>query len=138
MKVFQTSLKLKQYKRGFHLITSQIESVLENFNITTGTINIFIQHTSASITINENVDPSVREDMENFFSDNVDTKSYYTHTYEGADDMPAHIKSSLLGQSVTIPITEKKLNLGTWQGIYLGEHRDYADSRVLVITIMGE
>ena len=138
MKIFQTSLKLKQYKRGFHLITSQIESVLENFNVTTGTINIFIQHTSASITINENVDPSVREDMENFFSDNVDTKSYYTHIYEGADDMPAHIKSSLLGQSITIPITEKKLNLGTWQGIYLGEHRNYAGSRVLIITIMGE
>ena len=138
MKIFQTSLKLKQYKRGFHLITSQIESVLENFNVTTGTINIFIQHTSASITINENVDPSVREDMENFFSDNVDTKSYYTHTYEGVDDMPAHIKSSLLGQSITIPITEKKLNLGTWQGIYLGEHRNYAGSRVLIITIMGE
>jgi secondary thiamine-phosphate synthase enzyme len=138
MKVFQTSLNLKPYKRGFHLITSQIESVLQNFKVTTGTINIFIQHTSASLTINENVDPSVRDDMENFFSDNVDRKSYYTHTYEGTDDMPAHIKSSLLGQSLTIPITDTKLNLGTWQGIYLGEHRDYANSRVLIITIIGE
>jgi len=138
MKVFQTSLNLKPYKRGFHLITSQIESVLQNFKVTTGTINIFIQHTSASLTINENVDPSVRDDMENFFSDSVDRKSYYTHTYEGTDDMPAHVKSSLLGQSLTIPITDTKLNLGTWQGIYLGEHRDYANSRVLIITIIGE
>jgi len=138
MRIFQTTLQLKPYARGFHIITSQIEKILSQSNISTGTMNIFLQHTSASITINENVDPSVQEDMENFFSDSVDGKSYYIHTYEGEDDMPAHIKSSLLGQSLSIPITNKKLNLGTWQGIYLGEHRDYASARTLVLTITGE
>ena len=123
MQIYQISIKLKPYKRGFHLITDKVESLLSNYNINIGTINLFIQHTSASLTINENVDPSVREDMENFFSDIADAKSYYKHTYEGSDDMPAHIKSSLLGQSLTIPITDGKINLGTWQGIYLGEHR---------------
>ncbi|QSZ43143.1 YjbQ family protein (plasmid) [Sulfurimonas aquatica] len=138
MKIYQTTLLLKSYKRGFNIITSQLNSLLSNYNISIGMINIFIQHTSASVAINENVDPSVRDDMENFFSDSIDDKPYYIHTYEGDDDMPAHIKSSLLGQSLTIPITNGKLNLGTWQGIYLGEHRDSADGRNLIITIYGE
>jgi len=126
---------MKPFKRGFHIITHEINNLLESYNISVGTVNIFLQHTSASLTINENVEPSVREDMENFFNDTVDGKSYYIHTYEGEDDMPAHIKSSLLGQSLTIPITNGKLNLGTWQGIYLGEHRDNASRRKLIITI---
>ena len=138
MKVHQTYLKLKPYPRGFHLITSQIETVLLNYNLKIGTINIFIQHTSASLTINENVDPSVRKDMENFYNDIVDDKSYYLHTYEGLDDMPAHIKTSILGQSLTIPITNGRLNLGTWQGIYFGEHRDNSSSRKLIVTLIGE
>ncbi len=138
MNIYQTTLVLKPHKRGFHLITDKIEALLPNCSISTGIINIFIKHTSASLSINENVDSSVREDMENFFNDIADNKSYYIHTYEGADDMPAHIKSSLLGQSLNIPITDGKLNLGTWQGIYFGEHRDHASARELVITINGE
>ena len=136
--IYQTSLRLKPLKRGFHLITDTIERVLEKSNISTGVLHLFIKHTSASLSINENADPSVRVDMENFFKDIADTKSYYIHTYEGADDMPAHVKSSLLGQSLTIPITEGRLNLGTWQGIYLGEHRDHATPREILITIQGE
>jgi len=138
MRIYQTTLTLPSYKRGFHLITTQIESTLKNYPVEIGIINIFIKHTSASLTINENVDPTVREDMEKFFSESVDNKPYYKHTYEGSDDMPAHIKSSLLGQSLNIPITNNQLNLGTWQGIYLGEHRDRAGQRELVITIYGE
>ena len=138
MKIYQISIKLKPCPRGFHIITNKITTLLPNYDITIGTINLFIKHTGASLTINENVDPSVREDMENFFSDIADTKSYYIHIYEGADDMPAHIKSSLLGQSLTIPITEGRLNLGTWQGIYFGEHRDRAGSREIIVTIQGE
>ena len=138
MKLYQISLKLKPYSKGFHIITERINALLLDYDITTGVINLFIKHTSASLTINENVDPSVREDMENFFSDIADAKSYYIHTYEGADDMPAHIKSSLLGQSLTIPITDGRLNLGIWQGIYLGEHRDRAGSREIIVTLQGE
>jgi len=138
MSIYQTTLLLKPKSRGFHLITDKINALFPNCNISTGIINIFIKHTSASLAINENIDPSVREDMENFFTDISDNKSYYIHTYEGADDMPAHIKSSLLGCSLNILITDGKLNLGTWQGIYLGEHRDSAGSRELVITITGE
>ena len=114
MKIYQTTLTLPSYKRGFHLITRQIESLLKNYPVEIGIINIFTKHTSASLTINEKVDPTVREDMENFFSENADDKPYYKHTYEGSDDMPAHIKSSLLGQSLNIPITNNQLNLGTW------------------------
>ena len=138
MKIYQTTLTLPSYKRGFHLITRQIESLLKNYPVEIGIINIFIKHTSASLTINENVDPMVREDMEKFFNENVDNKPYYKHTYEDSDDMPAHIKSSLLGQTLSIPITNVQLNLGIWQGIYLGEHRDRAGQRELVITIYGE
>lgn len=138
MDVIQTQLQLKPYKRGFHIITDTINALLQEHPIGTGTINLFLQHTSASLTINENVDPSVREDMEHYFTETTDTKSYYTHTYEGEDDMPAHIKSSLLGVSLTIPITSGRLALGTWQGIYFGEHRDRAGSRTILVTITGE
>ncbi len=138
MKLYQTSIKLKPYPRGFHIITERINTLLSDYNITTGILNLFIKHTSASLTINENVDPSVREDMENFFRDIADAKSYYIHTYEGDDDIPAHLKSSLLGQSLTIPITDGRLNLGIWQGIYLGEHRDRASSREIIVTLQGE
>ena len=138
MSIYQTTLLLKPHARGFHLITDKVNALLLNYKVSIGLINIFIKHTSASLTINENVDPSVREDMEEFFSDIADNKLYYIHTYEGVDDIPAHIKSSLLGSSLNIPITNGELNLGTWQGIYLGEHRDSACSRELIITITGE
>lgn len=138
MKLYQRTIKLKPYIRGFHLITNEVEKILTDSNIQTGIVNLFIKHTSASLCINENFDPSVREDMENFFSDIADNKSYYIHTYEGSDDMPAHIKTSLLGASLTIPVTDGKLNLGTWQGIYLGEHRDRGGSREIVVTVTGE
>lgn len=138
MNVYQETITLKRYKRGFHLITDEIQDVLTKYNVKTGMINIFVKHTSASISINENADPSVRVDMESFYSDIADDKPYYIHTYEGRDDMPAHIKSSILGQSVTVPVTNSGLNLGTWQGIYLGEHRDYAGERKIVLTIYGE
>lgn len=102
-----------------------------------GLLHLFIKHTSASLTINENADPTVREDMENFFTDIADDKPYYIHTYEGSDDMPAHIKASMIGNALTIPITNGKMNLGIWQGIYLGEHRDNGSSRKIVLTITG-
>lgn len=137
MKIHQEKLTLPAFKRGFHLITSYIEKVVANSGIQTGVVHIFLQHTSASLTINENADPSVRVDFESFFTDMCDDKPYYIHTYEGSDDMPAHIKSSLLSTSLTIPITNGKLALGTWQGIYLGEHRDFGGKRKLVITIQG-
>ncbi len=137
---FQTEITLKPKNRGFHIITHEIENAIPEINnIKIGLANIFIQHTSASLTINENVSPDVRRDMEKYFNNIVpENISYFEHTYEGADDMPAHIKSSLLGPSLTIPIKNGKLNLGTWQGIYLGEHRDYGGSRKIVITIIGE
>ena len=137
MEVFQESLHLKAPKRGFMLITSHIEELVRKSGITTGVAQIFIKHTSASLSINENADPSVREDFESFFNDLADDKTYYIHTYEGADDMPAHIKSSLLGSSLSIPISQGGLALGTWQGIYLGEHRDRPSKREIVVTLMG-
>ena len=137
MYVIQTQLQLKPYKRGFHIITDTINALLQEHPIGTGTINLFLQHTSASLTINENVDPSVREDMEHYFTETTDTKSYYTHTYEGEDDMPAHIKSSLSGVSLTIPIANHRLKLGTWQGIYLCEYRNHGGNRKLTLTVMG-
>lgn len=136
MSIFQKTIKIKARARGFHLITREIEEALISFpNVNQGLLNIFIKHTSASLSINENADPSVRDDMESFFSDMVDDKPYYIHIYEGRDDMPAHIKSSLLGNSLNIPIIDSRMNLGTWQGIYLGEHRDHGGSRTLVLTL---
>lgn len=134
----QYEFKLKPRSRGFHLITNEIESNIDISEICAGTVNLFLKHTSASLSLNENCDPSVRVDMENFYNDVVDeNKKYFTHTYEGADDMPAHVKSSLLGCSITIPITNGKLNLGAWQGIYLGEHRNNSSSRTVIATIIG-
>jgi len=138
MQIYQTTLELKARRRGFHIITYEVEEAIAQYAIKTGVVQLLLQHTSASLCINENADPSVREDMEAFFCDIADDKSYYIHTYEGADDMPAHIKSALLGVSLSIPITDGKLNFGTWQGIYLGEHRDFGGSRRILLTIYGE
>lgn len=136
---FQTELNLKPVKRGFHLITSDIiNAIPEIKQISIGQLQVFIKHTSASLTINENADSSVRTDFESHFNKMVpENMPYYIHTYEGSDDMPAHIKASLLGTSIQLPITNGKLNLGIWQGVYLCEHRDYGDSRKLVLTAFG-
>lgn len=137
----QKEITLKPKPRGFHLITNEILTHLPELeNIKTGIAHVFIQHTSASLTINENADPSVRADMETYFNRAVpesDAK-YYEHTLEGADDMTSHIKASLLGSSVTIPVTNGNFNLGTWQGIYLCEHRNRGGARNVVVTIIGE
>ena len=138
MAIHQETITLSSKSKGFHLITREIEKALLSMpSIETGLLHLFIKHTSASLSINENADPSVREDMENFFTDISDDKPYYIHTYEGSDDMPAHIKTSMLGTSLTIPITNGRMNLGTWQGIYLGEHRDYGGNRRIVVTLYG-
>lgn len=139
MKFYQQEIKLKAYRRGFHLITGKIlDAVPELAEIKAGMLQVFIKHTSASLTINENADPTVREDFESHMNEMVpEDAPYYIHTYEGPDDMPAHIKASLMGASVQIPITDGKLNLGTWQGIYLCEHRNNASERKLVITAYG-
>ena len=139
MKIFQKKIILNSFPRGTHLITKQIkDNITEIKNIQQGILHVFLQHTSASITINENADPTVREDMENYFNQLVpENEPYFKHTYEGSDDMPAHIKSSILGCELNIPITEGELNLGTWQGIYLCEHRNHGGARQLVLTLMG-
>jgi secondary thiamine-phosphate synthase enzyme len=139
MKFFQNQLKLKPFSRGFHLVTREIlEAIPEIKQIEIGQLQVFIKHTSASLTINENADSSVRTDFESHFNVMVpENASYYKHTYEGSDDMPAHIKSSLLSNSVLIPITNGKLNLGIWQGIYLCEHRNNGGARNLVLTAYG-
>ena len=136
----QREIVLSAKSRGFHLITREIiGQVPEIRNFAVGLATIFIQHTSASLSINENADPPVRTDFESWFNRAVpENEPYYIHTYEGSDDMPAHIKAVLLGNSVTIPITNGRLNLGTWQGIYLNEHRNRARGRRLVVTIFGQ
>ena len=136
----QKSIFLQAKKRGFHLITPEIlSSIPELQNVKTGLCNIFIQHTSASLTINENADPSVRSDFETFFNFLIpENFKGFSHIYEGSDDMPAHIKSSILGPSLTIPVSSGSLSLGTWQGIYLCEHRNHGGSRKLIITLQGE
>lgn len=136
----QTELMLKTRKRGFHLITDEILSQLTELNkVNCGVLHLFIKHSSASITLNENADPTVRSDMEAHFNHFVPERApYYQHTYEGDDDMPAHIKASLLGNSLSLPISHGQLNIGIWQGIYLGEHRNHAGSRTIVATINGE
>ena len=141
MKFFQKEISLNPQKRGFHLITSeilaQISTEIQSINI--GQLQVFIKHTSASLTINENADPTVRMDMESHFNHFVpERQSYYRHDYEGDDDMPAHIKSSTLGAELTIPINQGRLMLGTWQGIYLGEHRDHGGARRIVATVQGQ
>ena len=137
MIVEQRSIALRARGRGFHLVTSEILSRLDLSAVSRGTLNLFLQHSSASLSINENCDPSVRGDMEVFFNDLADGKPYYTHTYEGEDDMPAHLKSVMLGVSLTIPVTDGRLNMGTWQGIYLNEHRDDGGSRRIIATLIG-
>ncbi|MFT6586600.1 MAG: secondary thiamine-phosphate synthase enzyme [Cognaticolwellia sp.] len=136
----QVELTLKPFPRGFHLITEDIERALAKFPpVHFGLLHLFIKHSSASLTINENADPTVRDDMERHFNQFVpENAPYYRHTYEGSDDMPAHIKASTLGSNITIPLKNGRMNLGIWQGIYLGEHRDYGGSRTLVITVNGE
>ncbi|MEM7531648.1 MAG: secondary thiamine-phosphate synthase enzyme YjbQ [Chloroflexota bacterium] len=135
----QQTIQLPPKPRGFHLITRTIlEKVPEIRRFEVGLAHIFIQHTSASLAINENADPEVRVDMESFFNRIApENAPYYTHTYEGPDDMPAHLKAVLLSSSVTVPITNGRFNLGTWQGIYLCEHRNRGGSRRLVITLQG-
>lgn len=136
----QKTIQLRPRQRGFHLITAEIlQQVPELSQFNVGLMHLLLQHTSASLTLNENADPSVRVDFERHFNISVpENAPFYTHTYEGRDDMPAHLKSSLLGVSLTLPITAGQLNLGLWQGIYLCEHRNSGGSRQLVITLQGE
>ena len=136
----QKEISLNPRPRGFHLITNEIlQNIQEIGDISIGTMEIFIKHTSASLTINEDADPTVRDDFESHFNQIVpENAPYYKHTIEGPDDMPSHLKSSILGSSVTIPITNGTLNLGTWQGIYLCEHRNRGSSRSVVLTLTGK
>ena len=140
MTCIQKEIIIASKSRGFHSITEEVILQLPDFEtIQKGICQLFIKHTSASITINEDADPTVLLDFESHFNHMVpENQSYYCHTMEGSDDMPAHLKSSILGSSVQIPITNGKLNLGTWQGIYLCEHRNYSRERKLVITAWGE
>jgi secondary thiamine-phosphate synthase enzyme len=139
MHFFQKITRLRARSRGFHLVTEEVlQAIPELRNIKIGMLQVFIQHTSASLTINENADPTVRADFETWMNKAVPEGDLdYLHDYEGDDDMPAHIKSSLMGASVLIPITNGHLNLGTWQGIYLCEHRNHGGSRHIVISAWG-
>lgn len=136
----QSEIQLSPKSRGFHLVTREIVDQLPELRTySVGMAQVFIMHTSASLTLNENASPDVREDMEAYFNRLVpENEPYYKHTMEGPDDMPAHIKASMLGSSLLLPITKGRFNLGTWQGIYLCEHRDYGGARRLVVTITGE
>lgn len=139
MQVYQKEIRLPAFPRGYHIITRQIEQGLSEISeIKSGVLHIFIQHTSASLTINENADPTVREDFESHMNEVVpENAPYYEHTLEGPDDMPAHIKASMMGSSVSIPVTNGRLNMGTWQGVYLCEHRNHGGARKLVLTVYG-
>ncbi|HET8711280.1 MAG TPA: secondary thiamine-phosphate synthase enzyme YjbQ [Spongiibacteraceae bacterium] len=136
----QKEIRLQPRTRSFHLITDDIMRQLpELVSVDIGLLNILIKHTSASLTINENADPSVRKDFESFFNRAVpENEPYYQHDDEGSDDMPAHLKTSLLGASINIPVTNGRLNLGIWQGVYLCEHRNQGGARTLVLTLNGE
>ncbi len=135
----QGEIRLDPQPRGFHLITREVLAAVPRIaEVEVGLLHLFIRHTSASLTLNENASPDVRADFESYFDAAVpEQASYWTHTLEGADDMPAHIKSSLLGPSLTIPVASGRLALGTWQGIYLCEHRDHGGLRSLVATLWG-
>lgn len=136
---YQQTLTLSEKPRGFHLVTDEILSELRRLSdVQTGLLHLLLQHTSASLTLNENCDPTVRADMEQHFLRSVPENATYQHDYEGADDMPAHIKSSLLGTSLLLPISRGRLMLGTWQGIYLGEHRVRGGARRIVATLQGD
>lgn len=137
---YQNTFRLPSFRRGFHLVTHLIEENMPELqSIEVGLAHVFIHHTSAGLTLNENADPTVRVDFESHFNKMVpENAPYYKHNYEGPDDMPAHIKASLLGNSLTIPITNGRLNLGTWQGVYLCEHRNHASGRRITVTVQGE
>jgi len=139
MKIFQQTFSISERKRGFHLITSDIINAFPELKeIKVGICQVFIQHTSAALTINENADPTVRIDFEMYFNKTVpENDPDYEHDYEGSDDMPAHLKAALLGNSVTIPITNGRFALGTWQGIYLCEHRNHGGRRKIIVTAWG-
>ena len=136
----QETLHLPRYKRGFHIITPQIIAALPQIKaLEMGLLHVFMQHTSASLTLNENADPTVRGDFERHFNVMVpENKSYYKHTDEGSDDMPAHLKAALLGASVSVPVRSGALALGTWQGLYLCEHRNHGGARRLLLTLQGQ
>jgi secondary thiamine-phosphate synthase enzyme len=136
----QRELTLRPRPRGFHLITRDVLSALPELErLRVGLLHVFIRHTSASLNLNENASPDVRDDFESWFNEAVpENASYWTHTIEGADDMPAHIKASLLGPSLTLPVSEGRLAVGTWQGIYFCEHRDHGGGRSLILTLQGE
>jgi len=140
MNLFQKEIVLEHKIRGFHIITVEIIRKLPELkNYSNGIAHIFIKHTSASLTLNENADPDVRHDLEKFFDRLApENAPWYDHNSEGSDDMPAHIKSTVLGNNLSIPVTNGEFNLGTWQGIYLCEHRNHGGNRRLVITIIGE
>jgi secondary thiamine-phosphate synthase enzyme len=140
MKIYQQQIRLKERRRGFHLITSEIEEAFPQMKeFATGVCQVFIQHTSASLVINENADPTVRKDFEYFFNKIVpENDRNYIHNYEGNDDMPAHLKAAILGSSFMIPIQNGRLALGTWQGIYLCEHRNHGGARNVMVTAWGE
>ena len=140
MKIFQQAITLSERRRGFHLITSEVLHALPQISeLKTGIMQVFIQHTSASLTINENADPTVRRDFETYFNKAVpENDPDYQHNDEGPDDMPAHLNAAMLGSSVTIPIRNGRLAVGTWQGIYLCEHRNYGGRRNLMVTAWGE
>ena len=136
---FQRELRLAPRRRGFHLVTAEIEAALRDApQLHVGLLHVFIQHTSASLSINENADPDVPRDLEMAFNEIAREDFPYVHTMEGPDDMPAHVKASMIGSSVTVPIKDGRLLLGTWQGIYLCEHRDRGGPRRLVLTVNGE
>ncbi|MBT3531641.1 MAG: YjbQ family protein [Gammaproteobacteria bacterium] len=136
----QKKIQLAAKPRGFHLITDEVFSALpELASVKTGIVHLFLQHTSASLSINENADDSVRRDMESHFNQLApENAEYYEHVYEGADDMPAHIKSGLLGVEITLPISNGSFQLGIWQGIYLGEHRNHGGPRIILASMQGE
>ncbi|WP_146862225.1 secondary thiamine-phosphate synthase enzyme YjbQ [Chitinophaga cymbidii] len=140
MKIYQQQFELKEKPRGFHLVTPEIVRAMPQIaEIKTGMCQIFIQHTSASLTINENADPTVRMDFETYFNKAVpENDPDFLHNDEGPDDMPAHLKAAMLGSSVMIPVRNGRLALGTWQGVYLCEHRDYGGKRKIVVTVWGE
>jgi secondary thiamine-phosphate synthase enzyme len=135
----QTDITLEARPRGFHLITDEVEAGLPDIaDVEAGLLHLFIKHTSASLTLNENASPDVRRDLESWANDAVpEDAPYWTHTSEGADDMPAHVKASLMGPALTVPVSGGQLALGTWQGIYLCEHRDRGGSRHLVATVVA-
>ena len=136
----QQAVRLDPLPRGFHLVTREVERAVPDLaRLRVGLMHVFVRHTSASLALNENASPDVRRDLEAWFSEAIpEDASYWTHTLEGPDDMPAHVKAALLGSSLTIPVSDGALALGTWQGIYLCEHRESASRRELVVTIWGE